>query len=364
MRPSISPLLALLVLGAACRNSAEAPTDPPVPLDDTPGGWKVIAAGDGQTCGIAKSNLLYCWGKNDRGQLGDGTAAPHSTPAQILSDSTFASVTAGTLSSCAVTASGMGYCWGWVADGAQLTPAPMNPQLHFTAFAAGVWMICGLTTDGSVHCWSLTVTSPPETVVPGALHFRSLVSSNNFFCGLTTDAKVYCWGADTYGNPTAPALQAAIPDAATLAVGDLGYYTSGSDHLCTIESNNFTLCWGTNNEGQLGMADKQDRNEPALVAHRFTAIAASGENTCGVAVNGVAYCWGVLTQNGVFIQSDTALGVLPGARAAATSVGPDHYCFLTTGGAAFCAGNNGAGQLGTGTSGEVNQSLRRVLDPQ
>ena len=37
--------------------------------------------------------------------------------------------------------------------------------------------------------------------------------------------------------------------------------------------------------------------------------------------------------------------------------------FLTAGGGAFCAGENGAGQLGTGTSGEVTQPLRKVLDP-
>lgn len=325
----------------------------------------MIAAGDGQTCGIAKSNLLYCWGKNDRGQLGDGTAVPHSRPARILSDSAFTAVTAGTLSSCGVTASGLGYCWGWMADGSQLTPTLMDPQRRFISFAAGVWMICGLTTDGSVNCWSLTITSPPETSLSGALHFESLVTSNNFFCGISTDTKVYCWAADTYGNPTTPSPRSTTPAAATLAVGDLGYYTPSTDHLCTIDSTNATYCWGANAEGQLGLADRQDRNSPTLLAkHKFTAIGASGQSTCGVAVNGVAYCWGALTQSGGLIESDTAQGVLPGVRAAATSVGPDHYCFLTTGGAAFCAGNNGAGQLGTGTSGEVNQPLRRVLDPQ
>jgi hypothetical protein len=65
MRPRVA-LLALVALVAlvtlvtivATCSSPEAPTDPPLPLDDTPGGWKMIAAGDGQTCGIAKTNLV------------------------------------------------------------------------------------------------------------------------------------------------------------------------------------------------------------------------------------------------------------------------------------------------------------------
>jgi alpha-tubulin suppressor-like RCC1 family protein len=356
--------LALVAIVGTC-SSPEAPTDPPVPLDDTPGGWKMIAAGDGQTCGLSKTNFLYCWGKNDRGQLGDGTKLPHSTPMRILSDSVFAMVTAGTLSSCGVTSSGVGYCWGWVNDHAQSTPVITDSQRRFTTLRAGTWMICGLTTLGSVYCWSLTVIDAAEALLPGGVHFQALVNSNNFFCGISTDAKTHCWSADESGRPTAAELQATSPAAVKVAAGDFGYYTPGRTHLCTIDNRDSTYCWGSNVEGQLGLGDRDDRTTPTLlVSHKFAEISASGGRTCGVAVNGIPYCWGRRTETGAIATSDTAEALLPGMRAAAVSVGPDHYCFLTTGGAAFCGGNNGAGQLGTGTSGDVNQPLRRVLDPQ
>jgi alpha-tubulin suppressor-like RCC1 family protein len=356
-------LLALVAMFAGC-NSPEAPKDPPLTLDDTPGGWKMIAAGDGQSCGIAKTSLVYCWGKNDRGQLGDGTQLPHSTPARVLSDSAFSMVTAGTLSSCGVTGSGVAYCWGFVADSFQSTPLLMDPQRRFTMLAAGVWMICGLTTGGSVYCWSLTVTDAPDALpLPGGVHFQALVTSNNFFCGISTDEKVYCWEADTYGRPIAPELRSTLPAAAKIAAGDQGYYTPGSTHICTIDHRGATYCWGTNTDGQLGLGDHNPRDAPMLlVNHLFAEISASGGRTCGVAVNGVPYCWGsqIVAEGNA---RDSAQALLPGVRAATPSVGPDHYCFLTAGGAAFCGGENGAGQLGTGTSGEVGQPLRPVLNP-
>jgi alpha-tubulin suppressor-like RCC1 family protein len=325
----------------------------------------MVAAGDGQTCGIAKTAALYCWGKNDRGQLGDGTNLPHSTPTRILSDSSFAMVTAGTLSSCGVTRSGAGYCWGWVADRPQSTPVLMDPRRRFTSIAAGVWMICGLTTEGSIYCWSLTVTDSSATLLSGGLRFQALVNSHNLFCGISSEAKVYCWSPTEWGLPTAPALRAASPPAARVAAGDLGYYFPGASHFCTIDSHGGTYCWGANSSGQLGLADRIDRDTPTLlVAHAFTDISASGGSTCGVAVNGVPYCWGRGTFTGSMTTSDTPVALLPGVRAATTSVGPDHHCFVTAGGAAFCGGQNGAGQLGVGTTGEVDQPLRRVLDPQ
>lgn len=254
------PLVAMVAMIAACSSPASPST-----LDVAPGGWRMIAAGDGESCGIATSQLVYCWSIDDTG------AAP----------------------------------------------------------------------------------------LPGGVHFQALVNSDNFFCGISTDSKVYCWTADAYGLPTAPELRTASPAALKIAVGNLGYDVPAGSHLCAIDNRDAAYCWGTNADGQLGLGDRNDRDAPTLVhGHLFDAISASGGRTCAVSVSGVAYCWGRDT------DTDYPLAMLRGISAAGASVGPDHFCFLSTGGSGFCAGNNGAGQLGTGTSGEYNQPLRRVLDPQ
>ena len=42
--------------------------------------FKAITVGRVHTCGITTDNRVMCWGGNAAGQLGDGTAAPHSAP--------------------------------------------------------------------------------------------------------------------------------------------------------------------------------------------------------------------------------------------------------------------------------------------
>ena len=358
--------ISVLVL-AACSSPEEPVTDPPVELDDTPGMWKAVSAGDGQTCGITKSDILYCWGKNDVGQLGDGTRTPHPTPQPILSESTFAIVKAGPGSSCGTTPSGAAYCWGIVANSIQPTPVLMDPQRRFTALAPGTWMICGLSIDQHVYCWSLSVPDAPDAVaLPGARRFVTLVNDANLFCGVSTDTRVYCWEPDDFGRPSTPFLRGNSHAALSVAVASTGYFPSDPNHLCTIAANTGTYCWGANSFGQLGLGDETPRDSPTLLtSHRFAHISASFTSTCGVAVNGIPYCWGTILHTGpVRRQSAIPEALLPGVRAATASVGPDHYCFLTVGGAGFCGGHNGAGQLGAGASFDGWQEPQRVIDPQ
>lgn len=42
-----------------------------------------FALGDGHSCAIAEDDSLYCWGKNDTGQLGDGTTDDRHKPTRV-----------------------------------------------------------------------------------------------------------------------------------------------------------------------------------------------------------------------------------------------------------------------------------------
>ena len=72
--------------------------------------------------------------------------------------------------------------------------------------------------------------------------------------------------------------------------------SAGADHTCGLTTDGGAYCWGANDFGMLGDGTRQARYVPVPVAVRaglrFQSIAAAGENSCGVATDGSAWCWG------------------------------------------------------------------------
>jgi alpha-tubulin suppressor-like RCC1 family protein len=72
-----------------------------------------IAAGHSHTCAVTTGRGLKCWGQNDQGQLGDGTAIDRTTPVDVSGlASGVMSLAAGESHTCALTAGGGLKCWG------------------------------------------------------------------------------------------------------------------------------------------------------------------------------------------------------------------------------------------------------------
>lgn len=72
------------------------------------------------TCGVATDGFAYCWGRNDFGQIGNGSAdAFLAMPVQV-GDGTlmFQSVSVGSHHACGISTEGDAYCWGRNSEGA------------------------------------------------------------------------------------------------------------------------------------------------------------------------------------------------------------------------------------------------------
>ena len=77
-----------------------------------------IEAGDSHTCAIASDDMLYCWGSNTNGQLGNSSTTQSTVPvavntAGVLSGKTAKVVSAGTSHTCTIASDDKLYCWGW-----------------------------------------------------------------------------------------------------------------------------------------------------------------------------------------------------------------------------------------------------------
>jgi len=123
-----------------------------------------IAAGERHTCVIKTDGTLWCFGENNSGQLGVGTSSwAEATPLQVTSLGTdVAEVELGRTHSCARKDDGSMWCWGqndrgqigvgnteWQPLPAQVTQLANN----VVDIGAGFEHSCALKTDGSIWCW-------------------------------------------------------------------------------------------------------------------------------------------------------------------------------------------------------------------
>jgi alpha-tubulin suppressor-like RCC1 family protein len=96
---------------------------------------KQIGAGGMHTCAIDPNDLLWCWGRNDEGQIGNGDSGAGVDQLQPIQVNigTVRDVAAGHLHTCALTTDDVVYCWGLNNRGqlgtgdttSQATPTPV-----------------------------------------------------------------------------------------------------------------------------------------------------------------------------------------------------------------------------------------------
>ncbi|MGH7584625.1 MAG: Ig-like domain-containing protein [Gemmatimonadales bacterium] len=123
-----------------------------------------VTAGLGShTCALTESGDSWCWGENTFGALGNGGGPDSPEPELVSGGLTFAHLIAGGFigHTCGWTAGGTGYCWGenergQVGDGSTLDrfePSPVTDGHLWGALDAGFRHTCGITLAGVVYCW-------------------------------------------------------------------------------------------------------------------------------------------------------------------------------------------------------------------
>jgi alpha-tubulin suppressor-like RCC1 family protein len=106
------------VRGAGTQPCAPYPVHVGFPLPSSELQVTAVAAGGAHTCALTADGTAYCWGANDHGQLGIGTAGDRGAPTLVAAEGiVFRELTAAYDHTCGIATNGDAYCWGNSSDG-------------------------------------------------------------------------------------------------------------------------------------------------------------------------------------------------------------------------------------------------------
>lgn len=239
--------------------------------------WSAISYGEYHVCGLTTSQEAWCWGINNRGQLGDGTLTDRYAPVRVLGDLKFSDIKSSALATCATRLE------------SELGGDPLNPR-----------EVCW----GQYDAVNASPVPVEVTLAQGLFNLSPVAPLT--MCALDSTKRGYCWGWNSsFGTlGTGPVSDPYLlnPTALGLDVQWQSFSEGIAVHVCGIATSGGAYCWGNNSSGELGDGSSMNRDIPVAVSgpntwkHIATVLGEFGmpgrNSTCGLTTAGDVYCWG------------------------------------------------------------------------
>ncbi len=387
-------------------------------------GVSQITSGQQSNCVLKTDGTVWCWGANNYSVLGDNTTTNRYTPVQVLGvgASGFLSgvqeIKMKNWSSCALKTDGMVYCWGVNTNGQLGDNTTTNRSTPVqvlgvggSGFLSGVSQIslgqnhiCTLSTTNTVFCWGVnsrgqlgdntnTQRRTPVATLDETSTFLSftqntiqVVNGSSHSCMLKEDFTVWCWGLNgSYGRlgrgeNTTSNMRIPVQVKGVDGIGfleNVAQISVGSDHTCATKTDGTAYCWGYNYYGQLGDNTTINRYTPVQVLgvnasgflEGISKISVGSLHTCALKkTDGTVWCWGS-NSSGQLGDNTTTQRLTPVQvkgvgnsgfleNVSQISVGNSYACATKIDGTTYCWGSNGSGKLGDNTTTQRNTPVQ------
>ncbi|MCB9594825.1 MAG: hypothetical protein H6719_19040 [Sandaracinaceae bacterium] len=331
-----------------------------------------VAAGNEHTCARTTTGEVWCWGRNDRGQLGDGTTTDRARPVLVPGLSGVDQLDLGHSHSCARSGSTV-RCWGDNDLGQCGSGSPVvvtAPQVvggasGATHLTAGDDHSCVLVGT-EARCWgrgnggplgnggsTLIVPSPSRVSEPAPI---ARVSAGQLHtCIVLASGQTKCTGNNFHGQLGDDTTTTSLVPVTTMIPLDVTAVTLGFGHTCAVRGPGTSVwCWGDNDEGMLGDGTFDESHVPVQVTGLAGVLSVSAGNfhNCARTASGLR-CWGRNDQgqlgDGSGANQPTPVSIATPLPVVQVAGGGYHTCAVHDDGSLSCWGANGAGQLGDGT---------------
>lgn len=232
-----------------------------------------VTAGLSFTCALTSAGAVMCWGRNDSGQLGDGSLEDRDHAVAVVGlDHAVVSISAGERHICALLDDGGVKCWGrnfrgQVGDGSTtdryLPTAIDDSGTPYAAISAGGEHTCGMTTAGAAKCWGYNpygelgdgtqVQRTAPVSVDGLASGVTAIGAGGYHSCAVKDGLLKCWGHNNNYQVGDGTLATRILPVDVVGLGGTVVAIAlGYDGSCVRLADGRARCWGSDYSGQLG----------------------------------------------------------------------------------------------------------------
>jgi len=362
-----------------------------------------IAAGVGYSLALRADGIIWSWGKNNSGQLGNGTLNTHKWPIRVKDASGsgwlsgVTAIAAGASHTLAIQSMARVFAWGRNNFGQLGDNTTVNrslPVLVSTGLGTGVIAIAAGQTFSLVvqaNCDALswgandsgqlgTVAGVPSEfvtapfalasaedynfsgVAAGNAHSLALRPGTPFVQPFVYDAGARAWGSNAEGQLGDDSGQDhSSPQwvAETNQPPGIKAIATGINHSLALLADGKVWAWGSNSAGQLGDGTKDDQPKPVpvhgpggdgLLTH-IVVIAAGSNHSLALRADGTVWAWG--NNSSGQLGDDSVMDRMTPVQAKAMSfitavaAGAGHSLALRADGTVWAWGAGTRGQLGS-----------------
>lgn len=267
------------------------------------------------TCAMLPDRTMQCWGRNQDGQLGNGdstTDVPLPAPVQGLGP--VLDFAAGGYHACAMLADRTVRCWGrnvrgQVGDGTSNSPVTQPHIVSGLNSAAtlslGSYHSCALLQDATVQCWGdsdhgqigaqgLAFSSVPVTV-SGIANAVRVGTGFQHSCAVLSDGTVRCWGNNAFGQLGNGTTTDSASPVQVQGIANPRAVALGAGHTCALMPDASVLCWGENDLGEFGAGTATNSLTPVKMHGTGMTWTSSNPSVATVSATGLVTAVGLGT---------------------------------------------------------------------
>lgn len=291
-------------------------------------GIMAVAAAPYHCLALKSDGAVWSWGSNNMGQTGCAKGyTAHDVPMQIAGLDGIVAVAAGSDHSMALSSDGIVWAWGSNGSGqlgnSATWSSPVPTQVHGLADVAAI--SCGsaysmaLKKDGTVWTWgsnsygqlgdgTLKRRSTPVQVA-GLDGVTSIAASGSSSMALKHDGTIWAWGLNDRGQLGDGSRTNRPRPVQVIGIDDVVSIAAGWSHSLATRRDSTVWAWGWNNYGQLGNGTREDSNVPVQIVglRAVSALECGGQCSAALTPDGALWRWGLVGSGVAGPKDDTTV---------------------------------------------------------